>query len=80
MPPQLMRRCTMALLVSLALATLMGLLALGPVSLQAGAHLFADERPLGAMPNASHVLTHLPLFLVGWWGWRRVVHSMHPLT
>lgn len=72
MTPQLTRRCTMALLVSLALATLMGLLALGPVALQPGAHFYADERALGWLPNAYNVLTHLPLFAVGWWGWRRV--------
>lgn len=72
MTAELTRRCTMALLFSLALATLVGLVALGPVTLQVGAHLFADERPLGWVPNASNVLTHLPLFAVGWWGWRRM--------
>lgn len=72
MTPQLTQRCTMALLVSLALATVMGLIALGPFTLQPEAHSFADTRALGGVPHASNVLTHLPLFLVGWWGWRRV--------
>jgi hypothetical protein len=72
MTAELTQRCTMALLFSLALATLVGLVALGPVTLQPEAHLFADERALGWLPNASNVLTHLPLFVVGWWGWRRV--------
>lgn len=62
----------MALLASLAMATLVGLLAAGPITLKPDAHLYADQRALGALPNAANVLTHLPLFIVGLWGWRRV--------
>lgn len=72
MPTDLTRRCTVALLAALALSTLAGLLAYGPVTLSAHAHEFADQRPLWGLPSALDLLSHLPVIAAGLWGWRRI--------
>lgn len=64
------RRCALVLLAALTLATLVGLLAWGPVPLDAGVHHYADQRRWLGLPNAGNVLANLPLLLVGLWGWR----------
>lgn len=67
----LTRRATVALLGAMAAATVMGLLAWGPVGLGPHAHGHADGRPWMGIPNAVNVLTHLPLLPLGLWGlWR----------
>lgn len=69
--PPLARRATVALLGAMAAATVMGLLAWGPVALGGHAHAHADVRAWAGVPNAVNVLTHLPLLPLGVWGlWR----------
>jgi hypothetical protein len=62
------RRCALVILAALTLATVVGLLAWGPVPLDAGAHQFADQRRWFGLPHAVNVLANLPLMLVGLWG------------
>lgn len=57
------RRCALALLVALAAGVAAGLLAWGPVRLEAAAHRYADTRSLAGLPHALNVLACLPLFL-----------------
>lgn len=67
----LTRRSTVALLGAMAVATVMGLLAWGPVGLSGDAHRYADTRSWAGVPHAVNVLTHLPLLPLGLWGlWR----------
>lgn len=72
------RRCALVLLAALTLATLVGLLAWGPVPLDAGVHHYADQRRWFGLPNAGNVLANLPLLLVGLWGWRATQASGWP--
>lgn len=72
MPTDLTRRCTVALLAALALATLAGLLAYGPVTLSAHAHEFAGQRPQRDLSAALDLLIDLPVVAAGLWGWRRI--------
>jgi hypothetical protein len=64
------RRCALVLLAALTLAALVGLLAWGPVPLDADVHRYAEARRWLGLPNAGNVLANLPLLLVGLWGWR----------
>jgi hypothetical protein len=72
------RRCALVLLAALTLATLVGLLAWGPVPLDANVHHYADQRRWLGLPNAGNVLANLPLLLVGLWGWRVTLASGWP--
>lgn len=71
-PAQLNRRSSLAMLLALVAASLMGLLAWGPVELSHHTHVFADQRAWLGIPNASNVLSHLPLIPLGLWGLHRV--------
>lgn len=63
------RRCALAILAALTLATIVGLLAWGPVVLEASAHQYANQRRWLGLPHAADVLSNLPLLLTGLWGW-----------
>lgn len=74
MPPQLSRRCAVALLAAILLAGVVGLLALGPLPGPDGAERYADPRRVAGLPNVWGVLWQLPLLavtLVGAWQARR---------
>lgn len=68
MTEQLGRRCALVLFAAMALALLTGLLAWGPVPLEAAAHVYADRRAWLGLPNAANVLASLPLVLAALWG------------
>ena len=72
------RRCALVILTALTLATVVGLLAWGPVPLDASAHEYADQRRWFGLPHAVNVLANLPLLLVGIWGWRTTRASAWP--
>lgn len=72
------RRCALVLLAALTLAALVGLLAWGPVPLDAGTHRYADQRDWLGLPNAGNVLANLPLLLVALWGWHATLASGWP--
>jgi hypothetical protein len=66
----LARRCAIAILLAALLATVVGLLAWGPVPLLAEAHHYADERGFLGLDNAWNALANLPLglaALIGLW-------------
>ncbi len=63
------RRCALSILAALVLALLAGLLAWGPIPLDAAAHAYADVRAWHRLPNAGNVLACLPLLCVAAWGW-----------
>jgi hypothetical protein len=75
---QLGRRCALAILAALALAMVVGLLAWGPVPLDAAAHQYADQRRWLGLPHALNVLASLPLLAVGVWGWHATRSSSWP--
>lgn len=55
----------------MAIATILGLLAWGPVGLSSRMHHYADERIIWGVPHAMNVWTHIPLIPLGLWGlWR----------
>lgn len=74
MSSSLPRRAVEALLLAMAVATLLGLLAWGPVGLSSRMHHYADERTIWGVPQAMNVWTHLPLIPLGLWGLWRVRH------
>jgi hypothetical protein len=78
MTEQLGRRCALVILAALTLATGVGLLAWGPVLLDASAHVYAGERRWLGLPNAVNVLCNLPLVLAGLWGWHATRTSPWP--
>jgi len=80
MTEQLGRRCALVILAALTLATCVGLLAWGPVLLDAGMHDYAGQRRWLGLPNAVNVLCNLPLVLAGLWGWRATRTSAWPAT
>ncbi len=62
------RRCALTLLVAMAVATIAGLIAWGPVLLAPAAHAYADDRAWGGLNNAANVLASLPLLAAALWG------------
>lgn len=71
MSSSLSRRATVALMLAMALAAMVGLVAWGPVGLVPHMHHFVDEGPWLGLPNGINVLSHVPLIPVGLWGiWR----------
>jgi hypothetical protein len=67
----LSRRATVALMLAMALAAIVGLVAWGPVGLVPHMHHFVDEGPWLGVPNGINVLSHVPLIPIGLWGiWR----------
>lgn len=67
----LSRRATVALMVAMALAAMVGLVAWGPVGLVPHMHHFVDEGTWMGVPNGINVLSHVPLIPIGLWGiWR----------
>jgi hypothetical protein len=77
---QLGRRCALVILAALTLATCVGLLAWGPVLLDARMHDYADQRRWLGLPNAVNVLCNLPLALAGIWGWHAARASPWPAS
>ncbi len=61
------RRCGLQLATATALILLIGWL-VGPVAQDPQYHDFADQRPLGSLPNAADVLSNLPFCLFGLFG------------
>jgi hypothetical protein len=71
MSSNLSRRSTVALMLAMALAAIVGLVAWGPVGLVPHMHHFVDEGTWMGVPNGLNVLSHLPLVPIGLWGiWR----------
>lgn len=68
MSEPLSRRCALTLLLAMAVASMAGLLAWGPVLLASDAHVYADDRALGGLSNAANVLASLPLLAASLWG------------
>ncbi|MGH6645850.1 hypothetical protein [Aquabacterium sp.] len=67
----LSRRATVALMLAMALAAVVGLVAWGPVGLVPHMHHFVDEGTWMGVPNGINVLSHVPLIPIGLWGiWR----------
>lgn len=61
MSPQLAHRCALALLIALVAASVVGLLAIGPLPGGSQAHRLTDPRLVAGLPNAWSVLLQLPL-------------------
>ena len=78
MTEQLGRRCALAILAALTLAMVVGLIAWGPVLLDAAVHRYADQRRWFGLPNALNVLASLPLLAAGVWGWHATRTSSWP--
>ncbi len=68
MTEQLGRHATMVLLGSMFFGLVVGLLAWGPVLLDARVHDYADARTFWGIPNAVNVLTNAVLFGAALWG------------
>lgn len=76
MTPFLTQRCSLALLVSLAVALAFGLLAAGPIVIDDAALAHADQRMLLGVPNLINALCCLPLAAVSVWGAMAVHRSI----
>lgn len=72
------RRCALLMLAATGMATLAGLMAWGPVTLQPEAMRYADSRGWIGIPNAMNVLSNLPAVAVGAWGWHGTRSSTWP--
>lgn len=72
------RRCALLLLAAMGMAVLVGLLAWGPVALQADEFRYADTRRWWGIPNAMNVLANLPVMLAGALGLHRTRTSVWP--
>lgn len=66
---QLGRRCALVMLASMSLATVMGLVAWGPILLSPEAHDYADSRAWLGIPSAANVCVNVAMLAVGSWGW-----------
>jgi len=64
------RRSALVLLAAMSLALLAGLIAWGPIGIDARDHAYADQRAWFGLPNAANMLSCLPLLAAGAWGWR----------
>ena len=76
---QLGRRFALVMLASMLLATMMGLMAWGPVLLSSQVHDYADNRAWLGIPGAANVWVNLAMLAVGSWGWRATRASPWPL-
>lgn len=63
MSPQLSRRCALAVLVSMLVATVVGLLAWGPIGLEGRERRLTDPRLILGMLNGWTILLQVPLAL-----------------
>lgn len=64
MSPQLSRRCALAVLVSMLIATVMGLLAWGPIGLEGRERRLTDPRLVFGILNGWTVVLQIPLLLM----------------
>lgn len=78
MTGQLVRRCVLVLLAALSFALAVGLLAWGPIRLEASVHQYADPHVRVGFPHAANVLANLPIALAGAWGWIATRRSRWP--
>ena len=78
MTEQLGRRYALVMLASMTLAATMGMVAWGPMLVDAEDHRYADERMWLGIPAAANVLVNLPMLLLGAWGWRTTQTSAWP--
>ena len=69
MSGQLGKRGALMMLAAMSLAVGVGLLAWGPIPVDAASHRYADDRAWLGIPNALNVVVNLPLFWLGVWGW-----------
>ncbi len=76
----LTQRSALFALLAMTLAIAMGLLAWGPILLQAGTHHYAEMRSLFGAPNGVNAAFCLPLLAAGVWGWRAVGRSNWPAS
>jgi hypothetical protein len=75
---QLGRRCALVILAAMTLAMIVGLIAWGPVTLDAPEQRYADQRTLFGIPHAANVLANLPVLVMGLWGWATTRASVWP--
>jgi len=78
MNEQLSRRCALVIFAAMGLALLAGMLAWGPIGVDARHHRYADGRAWLGVPNASNVLASLLLSIAGAWGWLATRASRWP--
>jgi len=78
MNEQLSRRCALVIFAAMGLALLAGMLAWGPIGVDARHHRYADGRAWLGVPNASNVLASLLLSITGAWGWLATRASRWP--
>ena len=64
-----------ALLATIVLGSLLGILSLDPIAQNTDYHSFADRRELTGIPNYFNVLTNLAFLLIGIMGLRFCLHS-----
>lgn len=76
---QLGRRCALVMLASMSLATMMGLLAWGPIRLSEQVHQYADDRVWLGIAGGANVWVNLSMFVVGGWGWYATRTSHWPV-
>ena len=79
MTDALAQRCALAILLAAMVATLVGLLAWGPVPLGPDAHRYADDRAVLGVVNGWNVLVNLPLLVAGLFGLAAERRSAAPL-
>lgn len=80
MTPRMSQGCALVLLLAMAVAMGVGLLAWGPIELQASDHGFADEIAWMGVPQALNVMACLPLIVAGLWGMAAISRSGWPVA
>jgi len=78
MNAHLTKRCTLVLLLSMAMALAAGLVAWGPVPLTAADHAYAGALAWRGLPHALTVLACVPMCMVCIWGLNNVLQAGWP--
>lgn len=78
MSPRMSQGCALVLLLAMVLAMAVGMMAWGPMQLQASDHQFADSRTVWGLAQAMNALACLPLLAASAWGVTALRRSAWP--
>ena len=80
MSPRMSQGCALVLILAMLLAMAAGMMAWGPMQLEASDHRFADERSWSGLPRALNTLACLPLVAASVFGATALRRSRWPAS